>query len=88
LNLSAAAENTEEKDAINIFFVPVTEEEVLKMRTVEIHEGSEDADMEDLMGQKEEVPEGTSGKMRIKAKTKAPEREAYRELDDGTIEEL
>jgi hypothetical protein len=88
LNLSAATENAEEIDAINIFFVPVTSEEVLKMRTVEIYEGSEDADMEDLMGTKEEVPEGTSGKLRIKAKTKKPAGPAYREHDDGTVEEM
>jgi hypothetical protein len=48
-----------ERDAVNFMFIPIAREEFEKLLTVEISEGSNDADIEALLGTKEDVPVGT-----------------------------
>jgi hypothetical protein len=50
-----------ERDAVNFIFIPVAREEFEKLLTVEISEGSNDADLDELIGVKEDVPAGSAG---------------------------
>jgi hypothetical protein len=88
LNLSANTDEAEEKDAVYIFFTPVSAEEILSMQTTELEEGVADASLEEFLQDKEAMAEGTSGKMRVGAKTKSVVEPVFRELADGTVEEL
>jgi len=52
-------EGDNERDTINFMFIPVTREEFEKLATVEIHQGSDEADFGALIGTKEDVPTGS-----------------------------
>jgi hypothetical protein len=50
-----------ERDAVNFIFVPITRDDFERLLTVEISEGSNDADIDALIGVREDVPVGTKG---------------------------
>jgi hypothetical protein len=87
-NWNNDADEAEEKDAVNVFYVPASAEDILKLAAVEVVEGSGDADMDELLDRKERLPESSSGRVRLKGRTKEPIEPAYREYEDGTVEEL
>ena len=81
-------EGDNERDAVNFMFVPVSREEFEKLLTVELHQGSDDADIDALIGAKEEVPAGASGSVRPGGKTKPPDDdECFDVLPGGEIVE-
>jgi hypothetical protein len=86
--LSAAGGEADEKDAVNVFYVPSSRDEVLQLLDTELDAGSDAADFQGLLSEKEELPESSTGKTRIKAKTKVSSEPIYRERPDGTVEEL
>jgi hypothetical protein len=88
LSLSAATEEAEEKDSVNIFFVAASRDDLEQLQTLEFEEGKDDGDFDALLDRKEKAPEGSGGKLRKKTQVKAVVEAAYRELPDGTIEEV
>jgi hypothetical protein len=81
-----------ERDTVNHVFMSVGRGEFEKLVTIEISNGSGDADFEELVGKKEDMPVGTSGKLVAgnTAKTKPKEDNAddfFDILEDGTIVE-
>jgi hypothetical protein len=78
-----------ERDAVNFMFVPIDEVEFRKLITVEVSEGSDSEDvLDELVTKKEEVPEGTSGKVRSKGQDGPLEDEEFFEfMPDGEIVE-
>jgi len=78
------AEGDNERDAINFMFIPITREEFEELATVEINQGSNDADFDALMGAKEEVP---SGSLQMKGSTKLQDEDYFDVLPDGEIVE-
>jgi len=88
----AAVAGDAERDTINHVFMSVGRDDFEKLRTVEIDQGSIDADFEGLVGKKEDMPVGTSGKLATgsTAKTKPEEDDIenlFDILEDGTIME-
>jgi len=84
----AKSQTDNEQDAINLLFVPITREEMQKLLTVELHEGSDDADIDALIGGKEEMPVETAGSSTPTGKTKVIDDEPeFIVRADGTIEE-
>jgi hypothetical protein len=70
-----------ERDAVNFMFVPIDEAEFRKLITVEVNEGSDSEDvLDELVTKKEEMPEGTSGKVRVKGQDGPLEDEDFFEL--------
>ena len=59
----AEAAGDTESHAVNFLFVPITREEFEKLATAEINYGTDNADFDELVGKKEEIPAGTSGKL-------------------------
>jgi hypothetical protein len=53
-------------------FIPATKDELEKLLTVELNQGSDNADIDVLIGTKEEVPIGTAGSMQVTGKTRLP----------------
>jgi hypothetical protein len=78
-----------ERDAVNFMFVPIDEVEFRKLITVEVNEGSDSEDvLDELVTKKEEVPEGTSGKVQNKGQDGPLEDEEFFEfMPDGEIGE-
>jgi hypothetical protein len=78
-----------ERDAVNFMFVPIDKAECRKLITVEVNEGSDSEDvLDELVAKKEEAPEGTSGKVRIKGQDGPLADEAFFEfMPDGEIVE-
>jgi len=62
-----------EQNTVNLMYVPITREEMEKLLTVELSAGSNDADFDELIGAKEEVPAGTAENQASKGKTKVPD---------------
>jgi len=77
-------EGDNERDAINFMFIPITRKEFEKLTTVEIHQGSDDADFDALIGTKEDVP---SGSLQTKGKIKLQDEDYFDVLPDGEIVE-
>ena len=87
-DMANAAGDTE-SHAVNFLFVPILREEFEKLATVEIDQGSGDADFAELLGTKEVMPEGSSGRLRAES-TKRTQVEAddfFDVLPDGTVVE-
>jgi hypothetical protein len=61
-----------EMDAINFMHIGITLQEFETLKTVEVHKGSNDANFDELIGAKEEVPTGTAESTRLKGKTRLP----------------
>jgi hypothetical protein len=78
-----------ERDAVNFMFVPVDEAEFRKLITIEVNEGSDsEGVLDELVTKKEDVPEGTSGKVRLKGQNGPLEDGEFFELmPDGEIME-
>jgi hypothetical protein len=57
-----------ERDAVNLMFVGMSREEIEKSTRDEIYEGDDDGALDELTNRKEEAPEGTSGKVRLKGR--------------------
>ena len=62
-----------ERDTVNLMYLTITREEFEKLKTIEIHQGSDDADIDALIGTKEDVPVGTAGTIPQRGKTKVVE---------------
>lgn len=77
-----------ERDAVNFLYVAVTREEVDKSVGLELYEGSDDDALDELASPKEEVPEGSSGKLRVKGQNGPLEdTEFFDTLPNGEIVE-
>jgi len=80
-----------ERDTVNHAYVGVTREEFEKLATVEINEERNEADFEELVGKKEAMPSGSSGKLPTgstgKTKVEEDEDADFDILEDGTIVE-
>jgi hypothetical protein len=77
-----------EQDMVNLMFVLVEREEFEKLVTAEISMGTGDADIDALIGTKEELPDGTAENMTARGKTKVPDEEAeFDVLENGEIVE-
>jgi len=77
-----------ERDTNFFSFVHITQEEFLNLLEVELHEGSEDDNLDSLTDNKEKVPEGTSGNMRMKGKTDVDDESFFKVLETGEVVEL
>jgi hypothetical protein len=69
-----------ERDAVNLMFVGMSREEIEKSARDEIYEGDADEALDELTNRKEEAPEGTSGKVRLKGQDRPLEDEDFFEL--------
>jgi hypothetical protein len=72
--------NASERDAVNLMFVGMSREEIGKSARDEIYEGDDDGALDELTNRKEEAPEGTSGKVRLKGQDGPLEDEDFFEL--------
>jgi hypothetical protein len=80
--------NASERDAVVFMYVALTREEFDRDLYVEFHAGTAEADMEELTNRKEEMPDGSSGKVRQTAQTKPTDDEDFFEtLENGEIVE-
>ena len=77
-------EGDSERDAVNLMEVAITREEFERLITASINEGSDDADVDALIGAKEGAPAG-SGQRRVEPEI--PEEDFFRILPDGEIVE-
>jgi hypothetical protein len=68
-------DNAAERDAVNFLHVSMTREDIDKNVALELHDGSDDDALDELVSPKEDVPDGTGGKVRDTGRTKP--------LDDG-----
>ena len=66
----AEMQGDNERDAINFMTVFITREEIENLTTIELNLESSDADMDALIGTKEDVPIGTAGSVQQTGKTK------------------
>jgi hypothetical protein len=82
LKLDSRSDETDETEALNLFFVPVTREEMLKLETVEVNEGDYGADS--LVNENDAEEDKRLGAVLADAKGEL----MYVTNDDGTIEEL
>ena len=83
--LAKSAGDTESEVSV-VLFVPSVEQDFLKLLEVELHEGVEDVDMDELLDRKEKLPEGSTGNLRVKSKTElAPDDDYFEVLEDGTV---
>jgi len=78
-----------EKDSVYLTFVPVTREEFEKLPLIEISGGdTSDEGFDALIGTKEDLPEGLSGKLRTKGRDRDNDDEpAFDVLENGEIVE-
>ena len=84
-DMASAAGDTE-RDAVYMIYVPETREAFEKLLAVEVCTGSDDADIRSLIGSKEDVPEGTSGKLPTRDRsTKERDDVFFDVLPDGEI---
>lgn len=88
-SLTAESSEGKEEDAINFFFTALTEEEMRKIRQVEINEGTEDESDAFKAMKKEEDNDPAAKTLRRKEQTKAVHGEVEEEpeptiLSDGT----
>jgi hypothetical protein len=67
--------NASERDAVNLMFVGMSRKEIEKSAHDEIYEGGDDGALDELTSPKEEAPEGTSGKVRLRGQDKPLEDE-------------
>jgi len=85
----ASAEGDVERDSTIFHVLLETREEIAALINMELNEGTDDADMDELTGQKEAMPEGTSGKVRDKGRTNLPDDEPFEMVgENGEIIEL
>ena len=77
-----------EVNAVNMEYIPITREEYLRLLEAELVEGTDEVDLDELLDRKEAVPEGTSGKMRNKSRTKVSDEPFEIVNEDGEIIEL
>jgi len=76
-----------EQNTVNFIYVPITREEFEKLQTAEINYGSGDADLDSLIGTKEDMPTGT-GNMATRGKTDVPDdASSFDVLENGEIVE-
>lgn len=80
----AAVAGSLEQDSVNLMYVPAARDELERLLTVEISAGVEDVDLDKLIGAKEDMPAGTSGKLRTGGTAKTP----VQEEDDDFFEVL
>jgi hypothetical protein len=83
LNEDSAAS---ERDAANFCFLETTAVEFESLSVNEVSYGSRDGDFDELAGQKEEAPSGTSGKVRKAGQTRPVDDEDYFDVDPVTGE--
>lgn len=85
----AAVAGDVESHAVNFLFVPVSREEFERLATVEIDQGSDEADFAELLGRKELMPEGSSGRLRAEGTkhTEVEDDDFFDVMQDGTIVE-
>jgi hypothetical protein len=77
-----------ERDAINLLFVGLTREEIMQSAKNEINDGNEDEELDELLGTKDEAPEGTGDKLRKKGQDRpSDDEDAFETLPDGGIVE-
>jgi len=69
----AETQSDNERDAINFMYVSITQEEFEKLVTIELNINTNDADIDALIGTKEDVPVGTADSIPQTGKTKAIE---------------
>jgi hypothetical protein len=89
LNLDSHADETEEADALNLFFVPVTREEFEQLDTVEVSDGDGDGSgaLAEASDQKADVDKRLAA-LAADANGAQGKELAYVVNADGTIEEL
>jgi hypothetical protein len=77
-----------ERDAINLLFVGLSDEEILENVKSELYEGTPDGALDTLAQAPEEAPAGTSGKLRKKRQNgELREEDMFETLPDGAIVE-
>jgi hypothetical protein len=77
-----------ERDAVAFMYVALTREELDRDIYAEFHAGTAEADMDELTDRKEEMPDGSSGKVRKTGQTKPLADEDFFEvMPDGEIME-
>jgi hypothetical protein len=77
-----------ERDAMNFLFVGMAREEIEKSARNELYAGNADDALSELASPKEEAPEGSGGKMRIRGQNKPlAEEDFFEVLPDGEIVE-
>lgn len=88
----SAASRDAERDAAFIMFVPNTRDEIAQGIRAEVSWGNTDDDLDTLAGRKEEMPGGTSGKLRNRGRVREEQKEdsiLFEEvLENGAIVEL
>jgi hypothetical protein len=78
--------SSSERDAVAFMYVDLTREELDRDIYVEFHAGTAEADMEDLTDRKEEMPDGSGGKLRKAGQTRAAADEDFFDvLENGEI---
>jgi hypothetical protein len=78
--------NASERDAVNFLFVGMEREEIESSVRNEIDAGTADEELGKLADGKEEAPEGTSGKIRVKGQnTTLTDEDFFETLPDGEI---
>jgi hypothetical protein len=88
INALNTTAGTSERDAVNLWVVNVSREEIVKSIKAELYDGSADETLDALIRPKEEAPEGTSGKVRYSGKTRGPaDEDMFETLPDGGIVE-
>jgi hypothetical protein len=75
-----------ETDIIHLLWVPVTAEELARYRTTEVNAGGDEDGLAGLTSNKEEMPEGTGGKIRTKGQTESLEDADFFDIDSETGE--
>jgi hypothetical protein len=75
-----------ERDAANFCFLETTAAEFENLSVNEVSYGSRDGDFDELAGRNEEVPSGTSGKVRKAGQTRPVDDEDYFDIDPVTGE--
>ena len=84
----ASASHDVERDAVYMMFVPAGVEDFTQSLDVEIHEGSDDDGLDELVKVKEAVPEGTSGKLQNRSRNRYDDEPFEQVLENGEIVEL
>jgi hypothetical protein len=75
-----------ETDIIHLLWVPITAEELAQYRTTEVNAGGNEDGLAELTNSKEEMPEGTGGKIRTKGQTESLEDEDFFDINPETGE--
>jgi hypothetical protein len=80
--------NVSERDATNMLFVNMSREEIEEVVKNELYEGDSDDALSELVSPKEEAPDGTSGKVRLKGQNRPlGDEDFFETLPNGEVVE-